>query len=230
MTRSKKSLLVCFAGVLALALAVLLVSGLFVSVDRQYKDGVADAYLSGYEQGKQDAVPIQELVEANMPLYLQTDPAWSDHSYGAGTIGSHGCGLTCSAMAATYLTGSTITPDQMADASGDAFITNGMNDPAKICYWMQYAYDLQYSGEKKTIDECIDLLDHGYLVIAGLSGNFGDRYYYGHDVLIYAKTDSGYLVRDPDDGDNSVRLFSEEELRQVSWIAFNGVKHKTTNS
>lgn len=230
MTRSKKSLLVCFAGVLALAISVLLVSGLLVSADNQFKDNVANAYLSGYEQGKQNAVSIKEPVRASVPLYMQGDPAWSERHYAAGTIGTHGCGLTCGAMAVTYLTGNTVTPDQLADASGDAFVTNGVNDPAKICYWMQYAYDLQYSGEKKTIDECIDLLDQGYLVIAGLSGNFGGRYYDGHDVLIYAKVDSGYLVRDPDDGENSIRLFTEEELRQVSWIAFNGVKHKTANS
>lgn len=51
-----------------------------------------------------------------MPLYNQLD--YKDVRYGAGTIATSGCGITALAMVATYMTGHTYYPDELADWFG----------------------------------------------------------------------------------------------------------------
>lgn len=51
-----------------------------------------------------------------MPLYNQLD--YKDVRYGAGTIANSGCGITALAMVATYMTGHTYYPDELADWFG----------------------------------------------------------------------------------------------------------------
>lgn len=51
-----------------------------------------------------------------MPLYNQLD--YKDVRYGAGTVANSGCGITALAMVATYMTGHTYTPDELADWFG----------------------------------------------------------------------------------------------------------------
>ncbi len=48
----------------------------------------------------------------SIPLYYQTD--YPDVLYGAGTIETSGCGITSMAMVASYLTGYTYMPDELA--------------------------------------------------------------------------------------------------------------------
>lgn len=43
-------------------------------------------------------------------------------------------------------------------------------------------------------------------------------------ILIYGRNNDGLLIRDYDDGDNSVHVFSDEELSGVTCGAFNGLK------
>ena len=47
-----------------------------------------------------------------VPAYFQTD--YPDVSYGSGTVATSGCGITCLAMIATYLTDQEYTPPQLA--------------------------------------------------------------------------------------------------------------------
>lgn len=65
-------------------------------------------------------VPPEEADEAEprreMPLYFQTD--YPNVRYADGTIASNGCGITCLAMVATYLTQHTYLPDELADYFG----------------------------------------------------------------------------------------------------------------
>ena len=49
---------------------------------------------------------------AGVPLYFQTD--YPNRMYGRGTIASNGCGITCLAMVATYLTDHEYLPDELA--------------------------------------------------------------------------------------------------------------------
>lgn len=51
-----------------------------------------------------------------MPLYNQMD--YKDVRYGAGTVATSGCGITSLAMVATYMTGHTYYPDELAGYFG----------------------------------------------------------------------------------------------------------------
>lgn len=51
-----------------------------------------------------------------MPLYNQLD--YPNQRYGSGTVATSGCGITALAMVATYMTGHTYYPDELADYFG----------------------------------------------------------------------------------------------------------------
>lgn len=61
---------------------------------------------SGYAAGEENQIP----------LYFQTD--YPDARYGSGTVAASGCGITCLAMVATYMTGHTYLPDELAGYFG----------------------------------------------------------------------------------------------------------------
>lgn len=60
---------------------------------------------------------VQASEEPNsVPLYFQTD--YPDVRYGSGTVATSGCGITALAMVASYMTGHTYLPDELADYFG----------------------------------------------------------------------------------------------------------------
>ncbi len=64
---------------------------------------------------------LEELPEVSdgydrVPLYFQTD--YPNNMYGSGTIANNGCGITCLAMVATYLTDHEYLPDELAGYFG----------------------------------------------------------------------------------------------------------------
>lgn len=188
---------------------------------------VAAAYDRGFEAGA-DSVPV--IIEDDtakpslVPLYLQTDAQWSSVSYSTGTIESHGCGLVSAAIATSYLTGECITPDLLSESAGDAFLSSGLNDSDSICRWLSEHYGFQWSGEKWLLQDAVQMLDDGYVVLASMEGQLGEENYGGHIVLLYEHTDDDcFYLRDPFSGDNSVRKFSRQEIEQVDWGSFNGL-------
>lgn len=188
---------------------------------------VAAAYDNGFKVGV-DSVPVivedKPAKSRSVPLYLQTDPRWSSVSYSTGTIESHGCGLVSAAIATSYLTGECITPDLLSESAGDAFLSSGLNDSDSICRWLSEHYGFQWSGEKWLLQDAIQMLDEGYVVLASMEGQLGEENYGGHIVLLYEHTDDDcFYLRDPFSGDNSVRKFSRQEIEQVDWGSFNGL-------
>ena len=188
---------------------------------------VAAAYDNGFKAGV-DSVPViveDEPAETRqVPLYLQTDPQWSGDQYSSGTIESHGCGLVSAAIATSYLLDEDITPDLLSISAGDAFLSSGLNDSDAICRWLSEHYGFQWSGEKWLLQDAIQMLDEGYVVLASMEGQLGEENYGGHIVLLYEHTDDDcFYLRDPFSGDNSVRKFSRQEIEQVDWGSFNGL-------
>lgn len=188
---------------------------------------VAVAYDRGFDAGA-DSVPViikdDTAKPSLVPLYLQTDTQWSSVSYSTGTIESHGCGLVSAAIATSYLTGECITPDLLSESAGDAFLSSGLNDSDSICRWLSEHYGFQWSGEKWLLQDAIQMLDEGYVVLASMEGQLGEENYGGHIVLLYEHTDDDcFYLRDPFSGDNSVRKFSRQEIEQVDWGSFNGL-------
>ena len=196
-------------------------------VDYVDDEEVSAAYDRGFEAGI-DSMPVivedKPVKSGSVPLYLQTDPQWSGDQYSSGTIESHGCGLVSAAIAASYLLDEDITPDLLSSAAGDAFLSSGLNDSDVICRWLSEYYGFQWSGEKWFLEDAIQMLDEGYVVLASMEGQLGEENYGGHIVLLYEHTDDDcFYLRDPFSGDNSVRKFSRQEIEQVDWGSFNGL-------
>lgn len=64
----------------------------------------------------QQAAAEQAESQREMPLYFQTD--YPNVRFADGTIATSGCSVACLAMVATYLTGHTYLPDELADYFG----------------------------------------------------------------------------------------------------------------
>lgn len=195
--------------------------------DAANKEEVATAYDKGFEAGV-DSVPViikdDPAKQSLVPLYLQTDPQWSGDQYSTGTIESHGCGLVSAAIATSYLTGECVTPDLLSMSVGDSFLSSGLNDSDAICRWLSEHYGFQWSGEKWLLQDAVQMLDEGYVVLASMEGQLGEENYGGHIVLLYEHTDDDcFYLRDPFSGDNSVHKFSRQEIEQVDWGSFNGL-------
>ena len=95
--------------VLSGALASMLFCGwLIVGHIESDAGALAEAHEEGYAAAEEDRLAIvadRPIAEGNsMPIWLQTDPQWDYIPYAGGTIGDHGCGLTCAAMAVKYMT------------------------------------------------------------------------------------------------------------------------------
>ena len=127
-----------------------------------------------------------------VPLYFQAD--YPHVPYGRyGTVASHGCGITCVAMAFTYLLDYEILPDQLALEFGHYNTEHGsyhslFPDSAEV-------YGL--TGERTyDWDTVVEALEAGHIVIANPTENiFTDG---GHFILLYGITEDGkILVHDP---------------------------------
>ncbi len=186
-------------------------------------------YERGFSDGALRAQPIYDkratTKSGYMPLFLQKDPQWSSFAYSDGTIGTYGCGLTCAAMALSYENGVTVTPDLLASLVGDECLTNRVNDMAKFTKLLRDRYGFERSDTFWGIDDALERVDDGWIVFAGMSGDLGKREYGSHVVMIWKKNDDGtYGVRDPDDGTNSIKTWTREELEAVSFGSFNALR------
>ena len=206
----------------ASALWLMLVFSAVVQANDAYDRG----FFNGYDAGT-DAVSqmvVEDKSASYMPMHLQIDPQWSNTSYSTGTIESHGCGLCCLSMTVSYLEGREVYPSSLV-AYQDSFLQADVNDQDAMCRWASETYGFQWSGEQWGFNDSInELLDAGYVVMCGMEGKLGDSEYEGHVVLVYGKTEDGYLIRDPDSAENSVNVFTEEELSEVTWGSLNGLK------
>lgn len=132
----------------------------------------------------------------DIPLYLQND--YPHVRYGAGTIATSGCSITSLAMVATYLTGHTYMPDQLADYFAD-FIGNNMQK-------LEYASDmLQLPWVKaENFHVALQALKDGKVVIALMNQKslFTDGQ---HFIVLCGMTEDGkILVNDPNADNYSI--------------------------
>ena len=128
-----------------------------------------------------------------VPLYNQLD--YPNTPYGRyGTVKSHGCGITCLAMAATYLKDEQYLPDQLAKQFGSYNTPRGS-------YWILFedsAEGLGLNLQERTndTDKVLEALANDQIVIALQStGLFTGG---GHFILLVGMTDDGkIMVNDP---------------------------------
>lgn len=98
-----------------------------------------------------------------VPQFFQND--YPDVRYGSGSIATSGCSVTSLAMVATYLTGHTYMPDELADYFSDYISLNHMDK-------LEYMSDmLQLPWEKaENFHAAINALKDGKIVIALMNG------------------------------------------------------------
>lgn len=130
-----------------------------------------------------------ETAEAEMPLFFQTD--YPDTRFGRGTVSSSGCSITSLAMVASYLTGHTYYPDELAGYFGGY----GENNMQRL----EYASDmLQLPWEKaENVHAVFSAVKEGKVAI--LLMNSGSLFSNSqHFIVVKGMTEDGkYLVNDP---------------------------------
>jgi len=124
-----------------------------------------------------------------MPRFFQTD--YPDARYGHGTVSSSGCSITSLAMVASYLTGHTYYPDELADYFGGY----GENNMQRL----EYASDMLQLPWKKAenVHEVFAALEEGNVAILLMNADsiFTNSQ---HFIVVEGMTADGkYLVNDP---------------------------------
>lgn len=192
------------------------------------EDAIRDVGEFNAETERMMTVYDRPIPEGNvMQLWLQDDPQWANVQYAGGTVGDSGCGLVCAAMAIEYMTMQRVTPLQLADCVGDSCLTDGVNDMGKFCRYIEETYPeygIESTGQMWSIDDALAMARGGWLVFCGMSGKLGDSEYDGHVVMLWMESDGSYWMRDPDSGGNSQRVWTEDELREVDWEYFYGIR------
>lgn len=160
--------------------------------------------------------PIEEYPE--IPLYLQTDEQWASVHYGdvvrkngeAATIGSHGCGVTCLAMVATYLLDEEYTPVDAAEQFGEYNTINGSkwvlfdDSAAELGLILRGKYKREYPNRESVI---LTALANGQPVIAQQSkGLFTGS---GHFIVLVGLTEDGRIIVNDPNGEN----YGDEALK-----------------
>ena len=125
--------------------------------------------------------PVETEGEREFPLYSQLD--YPNKRFGSGTVATSGCGITSLAMVATYLTGHTYLPDELAGYFGGY----GENNVQRLEYGaQQLRLPIRKAGTIRDIfaalkegDVAILLMNHmsiftesqHFIVLTGLNEN-----------------------------------------------------------
>lgn len=137
---------------------------------------------------------LEELPEVSdgydqVPLYFQTD--YPNNMYGRGTIANNGCGVTCLAMVATYLTGHEYLPDELAGYFGGV-AENNIERLEKGAEAMQLPWE-----KMENFHKAMEALREGKVVIALMDSLslFTDEQHF--IVLTGFNEDGLIMVNDP---------------------------------
>ena len=140
------------------------------------------------EPEPEETVP-ERIHYEEVPLYFQTD--YPNNRFGRGTIQSHGCGITCLAMVASYMTGHEYLPDELAEYFGGY----GLNNMQKLEYG---STKLQLPWKKaKNVHEVMAALEEGQLAILLMNqeSDFTDT---SHFIVVTGINEEGrYTIHDP---------------------------------
>ncbi len=175
--------------------------------DKEYAEHVLRYYTITSTSGTYPANGMQ------IPHYLQTD--YSSIPYGSGSIASSGCGPTCFAMIASYLTETTISPIDAVSWCGNTYYISGQGTS-----WSYFSAATKHFGCGSVIqttdpNEVLAALSEGQPVISSQSaGLFTSR---GHFIVLRGVTTSGkVLVNDPND--STTKNYISREFDMMSEI------------
>lgn len=134
----------------------------------------------------EEAVEEKKETIDEIPQYFQDD--YPDISFSHGTVATSGCGITCLAMAATYLLDEEYFPDELALAYND----KGTSNVERMEYGSE---DLGLPFVEKVYDfDSLWLhLKEGRIAIALMTGD-SDFTDYGHFIILAGFTEDGRIV------------------------------------
>lgn len=137
----------------------------------------------------EDSIFVEETQNPEMPQFFQTD--YPDTRFGAGTISSSGCSITSLAMVASYMTGHTYSPEELAGYFGG----HGENNMQRL----EYGSDmLQLPWRKaENVHEVFAAVKEGSIAILLMNSDslFTSSQ---HFIVVKGMTEDGkYLVNDP---------------------------------
>lgn len=173
-------------------------------------------YVAGYLDGGFTAAGGLTDAEKrqDFPLFLQWDPRWGYHSYGADSyIGVSGCGPACLSMALYSLTGDeTLTPDRIADyAVENSYYVEGTGTAWALMKDYPRFYGVRVT-EPEISEKALRMeLDQGNILICAMGK--GDFTTAGHFIVIYGYDDMGFKINDPNCVARSRKRWGFQEIR-----------------
>jgi len=154
----------------------------------------------------------------SVPLYFQND--YPDTMFGSGTVETSGCSITCLAMVATYMTGHTYSPDELARYFGG----KADNNMKRMLYGMQ-KLQMPYV-QCENWHSVMDALNKGKVVILMVDNDsiFTDTQ---HFVVLTGLTKDGKILINDSNSENYERWDLKEKLitgfpESDLWRGFDG--------
>ena len=186
----KKTITRIITLVLTLAIALSMATTAFAT---EIEDAATTVEVDDDATAMEDLYPALGREVTEVPLFNQKD--YPDAPYGIyGSVSTHGCGITCLAMVATYLHDRFYAPDVLAEQFGSYNTEHGSE-------WRLFedsAEELGLDLEKRTYswDEVEAALANGQVVISLQSGGiFTDG---GHFIVLTGMNENGRItVNDP---------------------------------
>ncbi len=148
----------------------------------------------------------------SVPLLIQWDSRWGYETYGDGLMGYTGCGPTCLAMVALYLThDETVTPISVANwAEESGYYVHDTGTSWKLMITGCQHFGIQ-STEIPLVEGSIQkALEQGEPIICCVGP--GDFTTSGHFLVITGYTEDGYRINDPNSSLRSSQLWSYDTL------------------
>lgn len=208
--------LILFAGVALLALFPANSKHNYQSIARQYADNPLAYQNEIVNELEQIDAPIEELGsyflpehpakftlsshEKDVPLLLQTDPAWKDYSYG--TDGSrelweNGCAILALAMIDSFYQSQSWSPEEIADWAGDDYYLDGQGSTWSIfpAFAQERSYQVDNLGN--SVHQAIESLGNGAVVVVSVKPGYFTHV--GHIMVLRGYGDYHFYLNDPND-------------------------------
>lgn len=155
----------------------------------------------------------------DVPKYYQTD--YPHVRYGTGSISSCGCAPTCIAMVLSYLTGSSVTPVDVVNWTGNRYYVAGAGSAGTIFPACAGQWGYQCANLGGNLSAAIEALQAGHPVIVSVNGYFTSG---GHFMVITGVTDDGYFIINDPNGAN-VRKFGTNRF-SIDLVRRNAVNYR----